>query len=45
MQEFTGKNPSFKVIWSFNEQCYRVYKNGKLVIKKFRFEDVISYLN
>lgn len=45
MKEFIGKNPSFKVVWSFVDQTYSVYKDDRFLILRYQYSDIRCYLN
>lgn len=40
-----GIKDDFTVYFDCYNQVYNVFKNNKLLIKKYRFSDVKSYLN
>jgi hypothetical protein len=40
-----GKNTDFRVVWNFNRQHYKVYKNNKHLVTRYRWDDIKSYLN
>ena len=33
----------FTVVWSCRKQCYTVYKNGKYLLRAFKYDDAKSY--
>lgn len=45
MNVMVGKNTDFVVVFDAHTQKYNVYYKGNLLISKYRFVDVKSYLN
>ena len=43
--EFTGKDKDFNAVWNCNTQAYTIYYKGKLFSTKYKFSEILQYLN